>query len=212
MALSPWQQRFFASTRGRIVALLRRTSRTVDELAQALDLTDNAVRAHLAALERDGLVHQQGARKSSGKPASIYALNAEADALFPKAYAPVLDALLDVLDEQLMPQELETLMRTVGHRIAALWEDSGDAASERRVRIEKAIAVLNSLGGMTELVEQDGMYRVQGYSCPLAAIVSDHPAVCRLTETLVAALVGAPVQEQCHRDGTARCRFLVPVS
>ena len=41
----PLSQRFFASTRGRIVALLRRESRTVDELAQALDLTDNAVRA-----------------------------------------------------------------------------------------------------------------------------------------------------------------------
>ena len=48
MSLLPWKQRFFSSTRGRIVALLRRTSRTVDELAQALDLTDNAVRAHLA--------------------------------------------------------------------------------------------------------------------------------------------------------------------
>ena len=50
--------RFFTSTRGKIITLLRRASRTVDELAQALDLTDNAVRAQLAALERDGLVQR----------------------------------------------------------------------------------------------------------------------------------------------------------
>ena len=56
-------QRFFTSTRGRIVTLLRRASRTVDELAAALDLTDNAVRAHLATLERDGIVQQRGARR-----------------------------------------------------------------------------------------------------------------------------------------------------
>jgi predicted ArsR family transcriptional regulator len=54
MQLSHRNQRFFASTRGRIVTLLRRSSHTVEELAQALDLTDNAVRAHLATLERDG--------------------------------------------------------------------------------------------------------------------------------------------------------------
>jgi predicted ArsR family transcriptional regulator len=47
---------FFESTRGRIVALLRRTGLTVDELAQELGLTANGVRAHLATLERDGIV------------------------------------------------------------------------------------------------------------------------------------------------------------
>jgi predicted ArsR family transcriptional regulator len=38
--------RFFESTRGRIVTLLRRTAMTTEELAKALGLTDNAVRAH----------------------------------------------------------------------------------------------------------------------------------------------------------------------
>src|SRR5215210_9438667 len=90
MAAARWDKRFFASTRGRIVALLRRASRTVDELAAALDLTDNAVRAHLATLERDGLVEQRGVRRGRGKPAYAYDLTSEAEALFPKAYEPVL--------------------------------------------------------------------------------------------------------------------------
>ena len=53
-------QRFFSTTRGRVVQLLRRASRTVEELARALELTDNAVRAHLATLERDGLCGRAG--------------------------------------------------------------------------------------------------------------------------------------------------------
>lgn len=61
MQRSHRNQRFFASTRGRIVTLLRHSSHTVEELAEALDLTDNAVRAHLATLERDGVVQQRGA-------------------------------------------------------------------------------------------------------------------------------------------------------
>ena len=60
MARKNWNQWFFASTRGQIITLLRRSSRTVDELAQALNLTHTAVRAHLAALERDvaGVEHE----------------------------------------------------------------------------------------------------------------------------------------------------------
>ena len=54
---------FFASTRGRIVLIMRRGARTVDELATALHLTDNAVRAHIATLERDGLVEEQAVRR-----------------------------------------------------------------------------------------------------------------------------------------------------
>ena len=41
-------ERFFTSTRGHIVTLLRRAGHTVDELAQELKLTDNAIRSHLS--------------------------------------------------------------------------------------------------------------------------------------------------------------------
>ncbi|MFL5701844.1 MAG: helix-turn-helix transcriptional regulator, partial [Ktedonobacteraceae bacterium] len=99
MPLLNWNQRFFESTRGRIITLLRRSSRTVEELAQALDLTDNAVRAHLATLERDGLVRQQGTRRGTGKPAFVYELTPETEQLFPKAYGSVLRELLHVLKE-----------------------------------------------------------------------------------------------------------------
>ena len=95
-------RRFFGSTRGRMVTLLRPRGLTVDELAAEVGLTNNGVRAHLATLERDGLVTQQGSVRSSsggGKPAYVYRLTPEAEALFPKAYEPVLGRLLDVLFE-----------------------------------------------------------------------------------------------------------------
>src|ERR687886_161422 len=119
MSDARWDKRFFASTRGRIVALLRRAARTVDELAQTLDLTDNAVRAHLSTLERDGLVHQQGVRRGSGKPAYAYALTPEAEHLFPKPYAAVLRQLLDALDQNMVPDEVEALLRWVGQELAS---------------------------------------------------------------------------------------------
>src|SRR5687768_7299583 len=113
-----WDQRFFASTRGQIVALLRRATRTVNELAEHLGLTDNAVRAHLATLERDGMVESRPLRKGVGKPALAYDLTSEADRFFPKAYEPVLGELLGALAERLPPAELDAVLRTTAQRLA----------------------------------------------------------------------------------------------
>ena len=58
--------RFFESTRGQIVALLRQSAKTVDELARELGLTDNAVRLHLGTLEKDGVVRAGSVRRGGG--------------------------------------------------------------------------------------------------------------------------------------------------
>ena len=207
MQLSHRNQRFFASTRGQIVTLLRRSSRTVEELAQTLDLTDNAVRAHLAALERDGVVQQRGARRGSSKPAYVYGLTPEAEYLFPKAYDQVLHQVLEVLSEHISSDEVEMLLREVGRRVAARWSIPPGGLRER---LEAAVSVLNELGGMAELEHGDEQYCIHGYSCPLAAAVPGHPAVCRLAETLLTELVHVPVQAQCEYGATLRCHFIVP--
>lgn len=198
-------QRFFASTRGQIITFLRRNApSTVEELAQAFTLTDNAVRAHLAGLERDGLIRQAEARRGVGKPSFTYQLTAEAESLFPKAYGPVLRNLLDVLAGQMPPQELENLLREVGKRIAGqLPATNGNTG----VRLAAAVDMLNELGGLAELEENQDSYIIQGFSCPLALLVLPHPQTCQLAETLVAEFTGLPVKESCGKNGQAQCRF-----
>lgn len=204
MALSQWDQRFFASTRGQIVVLLRRTSHTVEELAQALDLTDNAVRAHLATLERDGLVQQRGVRRGAGKPAFVYDLTPEAERLFPKAYGPVLHHLLDTLTEQMAPEQIEALLRTVGRRIAV---ERAEPTGDLQARLAAAVETLNELGGLAELEEQESSFVICGYRCPLERVVQGHPEVCKCAEALLTEIIGAPVQERCERGNPLRCCF-----
>jgi DNA-binding transcriptional ArsR family regulator len=114
-----WSQRFFASTRGRIVALLRRIPMTVDQLAQALELTDNAVRAQLAGLERDGIVRPDGIKKGTSKPSVAYSLIPDVEPLLSRAYRPLLHALLDTLAERL-PDREQGCERPDGHWVARL--------------------------------------------------------------------------------------------
>jgi predicted ArsR family transcriptional regulator len=201
--------RFFEGTRGKVVTLLRRGSRTVEELARELDLTDNGVRTHLATLERDGIVRQRGSKRhgsGGGKPAYIYELTPEAEGLFPKAYEPVLSQLLDVLAVQLGPQESEALLRSLGRRIA---EGQTVPADGVREGLEAAAGVFNKLGGLAELEERDGSFVIRSYSCPLAGVAPDHPEVCRMAETLLTELAGVPVYEHCDRGERPRCCFEV---
>jgi predicted ArsR family transcriptional regulator len=205
-----WDRKFFDSTRGQIVTLLRRSNHTVEDLARALDLTDNGVRAHLAVLERDAIVRQRGSlrrRSGGGKPAYLYELTQEGEELFPKAYEPTLRRLLDVLSEQLGPEESEALLRSVGRRLAE--EHYSTQADGAHARLETAVEVLNELGGLAELEERDGAVLIRGYSCPLGGVTPEHPEVCRLAEALVAEVAGVYVQEHCERGERPRCCFEV---
>jgi predicted ArsR family transcriptional regulator len=184
---------------------LRRASHTVEELARAVGLTDNAIRAHLATLERDGLVQQEELRRGGGKPAAAYGLTPEAERLFPKAYGPLLRQYLDVLAERVPPETLEQVAREVGHRLARPYAAGGDRAA----RLEHALRLLSELGGLAELEERDGSPVIRGYNCPVAEAVPGHPEVCRLAETMLQDVIGAPVRECCDRGDPPRCTFEV---
>jgi predicted ArsR family transcriptional regulator len=208
MKSTPWNERFWASTRGRIILLLRRGSRTVTELAEALGLTDNAIRTHLTALERDGLVRQSGTRPALRKPQMEYDLTREADQLFPRIYGPLLDHLLAILKGRLAAEELEEVLRAVGRRLAATHRPDTPAGTLRE-RVEQAVSVLGSLGGLAEPEQADGKLVIRSFDCPLTALVESHPEVCLLVETFLADLIGAPVRQSCQRQPTPRCYFEV---
>jgi len=215
MESSSGNKRFWGTTRGKIVALLRRASRTVNELAEALDLTDNAVRVHIATLERDGLVEQVGTRRGSArKPNHAYDLTPEAaERLFPKAYAPVLEQVLALLRERLPEAERDSLLREVGQRLAAR-HAAAFGTLPREERLERALGLLADLGGQAALkTNADAGHEtmIEGRSCPLsAAVASGFPEICSVVAALVAALLGEPVVERCDRgNATPRCRFLI---
>ena len=201
-------KRFFDSSRGRIVALLRGTTRTVNELAEELELTDNAVRAHLLSLERDGLIKQQGIQRGTRKPHFAYGLTAEAEHLFPKAYDVLLTRLITVLDGRLTPAALEEVLREVGRSLARDTTSASDKTGFE-ARLDQAISALDAMGGAAEIEKEDGKVFIRSGSCPIAAAVAEHPEVCQLTEALLSEIIGKKVREHCDRTSNPRCNFQI---
>lgn len=191
-------------TSGRILELLRRGPKTVDELAVALVLTRTAVRAQLAGLERDGLVEQRGSRRGTSKPSRMYGVTAQAELLFSRAYVPILTQLLHVLAQRLPPTEFDTVMHEVGGR---LMEGHAVPRGQLRDRVVGASALLNELGALTEVEEEATGYLIRSHGCPLAAATANHPEVCNALESLLSEFVGNPVMKCCDRYDRAGCCF-----
>ena len=199
-----WLERLAGATRFRIVELLQRSDRTVQEVADEIGVTSNAVRGHLASLERDGLVARTGVRRDTGgKPAALYGLSPEADEAFPKAYAVVLRALLAALDERMGGDAVAEMLGEIGAHAASRAEGTP------RERVEAAADVLRELGGTVEVHRDEGGWRIQGFACPLSAVTREDERVCGLAESLVHTVTGARVREVCSRRPRPRCAFEV---
>lgn len=208
MPAFPGSRRFFESTRGRVVERLRGGPRTVEELALDLGLTDNAVRGHLATLERDGMVRDAGLRREGrvGKPATVYELTSDGQAALSRAYVPLVRAILAALPRRLTAAHRRSLFRDAGRHLAA---NHPPATGNLRARAEAAAAALIELGGQVAVEPMHGGYRLNGCGCPAAAAVAEQPEVCLAIETMLRDLSGATVRHRCEHGDRPQCRFEV---
>jgi predicted ArsR family transcriptional regulator len=198
----------YSNTREEIAALLLRGGRTVADLAEELGLSRNAVRAQLTALERDGLVVvARRDRGGVGKPAFIYELTPEGARLFPGAYARLFSVFLEAAGRRLGDAGAEELLRDAGRLAAEAHRLPADLDLAERISL--AAGIVEELGGMVELREDEQGIVIEGYSCPLGEVVSERPEACLLLETMLTELLGVPVSERCEPGPRPRCRFVL---
>lgn len=204
--MTNWLERLTGETQARLLSLLRRSHQTITSLAKALRLTDNAVRTHVAALRRDGIVADVGTqRDTGGKPARMYGLTREGEELFPKAYAFVLSGLVEEISRKDGRDRAIELLRAVGERAGS----AVVAPTDTKGRVGMAAAVLRGLGADMDVQRTERGWRLQGYGCPLSAVTPNHPEVCALAQALIAQITGRRVTECCDRTEPPRCAFRV---
>lgn len=207
MANLNFDRRFLESTRGRIIMLLRRNDLTVNGLAAELELSDNAIRAHLLSLERDGLVAQKGMIKGTRKPHYVYGLSEYARELFPRPYGLLFNRLLSSLRNVLSPSAFMERIRDIGLGIGK--DQKRPADTDMDQRLGRALAAIESLGGSATAVTEDGQTVISSNSCPFAEAVKEHPEVCKVTESMLSEILETDVVESCDRSSLPKCCFQV---
>jgi predicted ArsR family transcriptional regulator len=195
-------------TKGSILRLLRGGEFTVDELATRLAMTRNGIRFHLLELERDGLVVQRPVRRGPRKPSHGYSLSPRAEALFPRVYDALLNAVLRELRAGRAGTDVAALFRRLGRQLAATHAYRFRGLTQEE-RVAAALRVLEEIGGAAAVRPVDhGGAVVVGQSCPFKAVVPEHPEVCALLESFLAEVFPeATVYEACEKGDTPHCRF-----
>jgi DeoR family suf operon transcriptional repressor len=201
-----WMRRLLAGTRGRILAELRRSPATVNALTERLAISANAVRSHLTALERDGIVVLETLQKQGvGKPAFQYRLTGEAQALTPKAYDTMLDVVLTAAREDAGMDVYKAILDSAADRLAgpAPREEANLAA-----RLADTKVLLASIGADVEIERKGKRLRMRGADCPLASMVATHPELCGVLAAVISRRLGVAVNDCCDRSqALPRCCF-----
>jgi predicted ArsR family transcriptional regulator len=210
MTTNRWLQRLMGGSRGRVIAELRQGPATINELVTRLALSPNALRSHLVALERDGIVApDEPIRGGVGKPAYTYRLTANAAALTAKAYDTMLATLLDATREHVGEGEYAAILRAVAERLAGGPLPAG-SFDERLDQVRKLLA---GIGANVEAHGAGANVRLRGADCPLASLVAIHPELCGVLAGVISRRVGVPVTECCDRSAELpRCCFELAVA
>ncbi|MGB8966574.1 MAG: helix-turn-helix domain-containing protein [Candidatus Cybelea sp.] len=200
--------RFFQTTRGKIVSELRRRgSASAADLARSFGLSPNAVRQQLVVLERDGLVAETSVRRGPTKPTYEFSLTADADKLFPQAYDKMLTAVLHELRNQFGTAAVEQVFDGLSRR-AVEHARLKVTAEEPEQKIAQLTEMLRERGVVAEYSLIDGGFVLREHSCPYSSTAKEHPEVCQVIHHVIDETIGGEhEQTESLAHGGKECRF-----
>jgi predicted ArsR family transcriptional regulator len=194
------------SAAGKVLSRLRHGAMTVEELARGLRLTDNAVRNQLRKLQDAHLVTQAGKRPGTSKPSTLYAITLEGQVQFSTLYLPVLTQFLTVAEGQCSGKQLDSFMLETGQSLAKRYPKPSGGVKQRT---HAAARLLRSFGAVAEIATRDGTLVIQSRGCPLAALVSENPAACKILAGFLEQQIAARVTICCNLKAEPQCCFEV---
>jgi predicted ArsR family transcriptional regulator len=200
--------RFFQTTRGKIVSELRRRgSASAADLARSFGLSANAIRQQLVVLERDGLVAETPVRRGPTKPTYEFSLTTDADKLFPQAYDKMLTAVLREVRSQFGSAGLDQVFGALSRR-AVERARATVTATDPEEKVAQLTEMLRKNGVVAEYSLIDGGFTLHEHNCPYSSAAKEHPQVCQVIHHVIDETIGGGhVQTESLAQGGKECRF-----
>jgi predicted ArsR family transcriptional regulator len=203
-----------ARTRRAIIQWLKQEGATdAEALALNFNITAMAVRQHLYALQKEGLVTYQEEARSMGRPAKLWYLTPAADRFFPDRYAELTLSLIESMKEAFGEAGLDRLLavRTCEQIQAYQAIIPQKAALKRRLQV--LAAQRTEEGYMAEvLIQPDGSFLLTEKHCPICAVATACTGLCRMELEIFQAALGKDVTiERIEHipSGDRRCVYRV---
>lgn len=196
------------TARGQILSELCGRRLTAIELAERFSVSSSAIRPQLSALHGAHLVRYESESRGVGKPTHVYELTPEGQYLLSRAYAPALVSLLRAV-RALVGSRIDDVLRDAGRELASARGRPVDRTASMMSKAESCAALLRSLGGSAEVVDDATGLSIRSECCPLASVVTEQPAACKLFEGLAREITGRDVHEHCERTRRPHCNFII---
>jgi predicted ArsR family transcriptional regulator len=199
-------------TRQKIVELLKEQGQvTVAELADAIGLTQMAVRHHLNVLYGDKLVATSSVRRKNqpGRPQQLYTLTEAANQLFPEDYYHLISYLVDEIRATLGPGALDKLLRRIATKMTAQ-ESVARPGQSPEERLGQLVQLLSANGFTARWEAKGDNYIVRLLTCPYRQVAQEHAEVCHLDMQIINNMLNAePVRETCIAHGDEHCTYRI---
>jgi len=199
--------------------LLKEEQRTAQELAEALDISTQAIRRHLKELEGAGLIEHQQQQVGMGRPQHVYQLSGKGRDRLPNRYGEFAVSLLDTLSETVDKEQFSTILQKQWERKAQAYRKRlGNGSLEERVA--KLVKMRQAEGYMAEWHalkpedtsgRMDTHYVIVEHNCAISQVAQSFPSVCcHELEMFAVALHNCHV-ERTHwiNNGEHKCAYLI---
>jgi DeoR family transcriptional regulator, suf operon transcriptional repressor len=199
------------STRDIILQAIKSSHQaSVEELAEAANVSPVTVRHHLNSLQADGLLSLKSIRRKVGRPHYVYSLSEKGHELFPQKYVRLSSRLLDELKTQFPSETVGALFSGVAQRMISDHSEELNNLPNLEARLDYLVKMLAEEGFLAEWEKVGNEYRLTEYSCPYISVGQRHSEVCQFDEELILSVLGSNfTKNSCMLQGDACCQFTV---
>lgn len=182
---------------------------TVDELSTKLEITRNAIRQHLAVLEKDGFVTLGASRPTGGRPEQLYILTEAGKELFPRHYTWFAQLIVESIKQESGEEGLKQRMGAMGALVAKELQQQNSVPGNNQQKIEKLATIMKQLGYDTDSVKViDGTPAIEANNCIFHNLAIKNPEICQFDIALMSTFTDSTINhEECMASGGNVCRF-----
>ncbi|MBP1989922.1 helix-turn-helix transcriptional regulator [Paenibacillus eucommiae] len=199
------------STREQIVQMLKTNGElSTKDLTEQLGITGMAVRRHIDALERDGLIESRTLRQPMGRPTAIYSLTEEADRHFPKKYHAIALDLLGELAKEAGESQVNHLFDMRKETLYNKYSGSMDHKNLAE-KVSTLADIQNENGYMVEWQQKnENEFILEEHNCPISKIANKYNHACQCELGLFENLLDADItRTECLAKGGKKCVYLI---
>ncbi len=199
-------------TREVIVRTLKALGKcTVNDLAEAAEVSPVSVRHHITALQAQDLVSAEEVKHGVGRPYHVFSLTEKAFELYPGRYFKLTNRLLDEIKDHVSEDLVTELFTGVANAMATQYASQLEGLPLKD-RLPRLMEMLCDEGFDAEYEWQGDEVVIREYGCPYVQIGRAHPEVCAVDTRFIATALDLPTERvNCLLDGDTHCTFTLKV-